>query len=67
MKTKTKSDLIKECLIQIRGVFQHYADQKIPQENLDKIKESLEDNIPNDFTTESWSEYAEMKERERNE
>lgn len=63
--TKTKEELVNECLIQIRGVFQHYTDQKIPTENLQELKNALEKNIPEEFTTEYWSAYAIEQEKNR--
>lgn len=61
---KTHAEIVDEALKQVKGVFEHYTDQKLEKTNLDNIKASLEANIPQNFTTESWSAYAEEKRKE---
>jgi hypothetical protein len=64
MKTKTKSELVAEIVSQVRAIFQYYTDQKLDAVSIENIKRSLEENVPEEFTTEAWSEYAEVKDKE---
>jgi hypothetical protein len=63
----TKSTIAKEAASQVIAVFQHYADQDLTKEQRDKIRKTVEDLIPEDFTYESWKEYADLKDKEMKE
>lgn len=55
---KPRQEIVDEMLVQVRGVFQHYTDQKLTNDQLSRIRLALELSVPHEYTSETWCAYA---------
>jgi hypothetical protein len=53
-----RNKMIDEMIVQIRGVFQHYTDNKMSESDADTIRNALEQTIPTAYTSNQWEDYA---------
>ena len=62
---KNRNEMIAEMIQQVRGVFQYYTDQRLPKSIDAQLEKILHKEIPFDYTTNAWDQYAEQKRLER--
>lgn len=56
---KNRTELLREMLVQLEGVFRYYTDQKLTVEQVTEIRGVLERVIPQTYTSEAWESYKE--------
>ena len=62
---KDRNEIIAEMIQQVRGVFQYYTDQRLPKSIDAQLEKVLDKEIPFDYTSNAWNQYAEQKRLER--
>jgi hypothetical protein len=56
--TKTRHEIIDECVNMVAGCWRHYVDTSLTDEKRAEIWAILNFHLPHNFTTAEWDKYA---------
>lgn len=62
MHTKTREEVVKECLSAIAACWNHYSDRQLTNDHLQRLHKVLGDDLPVTIQTTQWKRYAEERE-----
>lgn len=62
---RTREEVLKECATAAAGCWNHYSDQQLSKEAIDRIAIALAEELPVTIETKQWQAYAAEQQKRR--
>lgn len=62
--TITRARIVAECAQMVAACFNHYADDQLSEDAVERIKAAIDENLPDQIATNHWQAYAQQQAEE---